>query len=55
VRIHLLARNTQPTPGYTDPRTYVLGGVVVAPADGYKRTMMTTTVRLNNVGGRREK
>jgi len=54
-RVHLLARNTQPTPDYTDPRTYVLGpGVSVAPADAFKRTLMTSTVRLVNVGGRRE-
>lgn len=55
VRIHLLARNLQATPGYTDPRTYVLGNVTVAPADGFKRKLMSTTVRLNNVGGRRER
>lgn len=54
-RIHVLARNTQRSPGYTDPRTYVLGPAVsVAPADDFKRTLSTTTVRLVNVGGRRE-
>ncbi|MEO7852128.1 MAG: PilW family protein [Rubrivivax sp.] len=56
VRLHLLTRSTQPTAGFSDTRTYQLGlGVaIVPPADGNKRTLMTTTVRLVNVGGRRE-
>lgn len=56
VRLHLLTRNTQATPGYTDTRTYQLGPdvSVAAPNDGFKRTLMTSTVRLYNVGGRRE-
>jgi len=55
VRLHVLTRSTQPTPGYTDARTYQLGPVAVTPQpDGNKRTLMTTTVRLHNVGGRRE-
>ena len=56
VRLHLLARNTQTTAGYTDNRTYALGPDVSAsaPSDGFKRSLMTTTVRLNNVAGRRE-
>jgi type IV pilus assembly protein PilW len=56
VRLHLLTRSTQPTPGFTDTRTYRLGPdvTVATPADGNKRTLLTTTVRLNNVGGRRE-
>jgi type IV pilus assembly protein PilW len=55
-RVHLLTRSTQPTAGFTDTRTYQLGPdvAIAAPADGNKRTLMTTTVRLNNVGGRRE-
>jgi type IV pilus assembly protein PilW len=54
VRVHLLARSTQVTPGYTDPRTYTLAAVAVTPADGFKRTLLTSTVRLLNIGGRRE-
>jgi type IV pilus assembly protein PilW len=56
VRLHLLARATEKTTGYEDARTYKLGPdvTVTKPADGFKRTLMTTTVRLNNVGGRRE-
>jgi type IV pilus assembly protein PilW len=58
VRMHVLTRSTQPTQGHVETRTYQLGpGVTLAPAalaDGFKRTLLTTTVRLNNVGGRRE-
>jgi type IV pilus assembly protein PilW len=56
VRLHLLTRSTQRTPGYADIRTYQLGPDVTLPApnDGFKRTLLTSTVRLHNVGGRRE-
>ena len=56
VRIHILARNNLKTAGYGDNRTYQVGPELVftAPADGYKRTLLTTTARLNNVAGRRE-
>lgn len=56
VRLHLLTRSSQPTPGFTDARSYRLGPDITVnpPADGNKRTLLTTTVRLNNVGGRRE-
>jgi type IV pilus assembly protein PilW len=56
VRLHLLTRSTQPTPGFSDTRTYQLGPdvAVTPPPDGNKRTLMTSTVRLHNVGGRRE-
>ena len=56
VRLHLLIRNTNTSAGYTDTRTYSLGPDVTipAPADGFKRTLLTSTVRLRNVGGRRE-
>jgi hypothetical protein len=56
--MHLLTRSTQPSPGYVETRTYQLGpGVTLAPAalaDGFKRTLLSTTARLNNVGSRRE-
>lgn len=55
VRIWLLARNLESTPGYTDNRSYVLAGeTAYTPADGFKRQLYTSTVRLNNVAGRRE-
>ena len=61
VKIHLLARNTEPSPGFSDARTYVLG-LTDAGADnefgpfrdGYRRHAYSTVVRLNNVAGRRE-
>jgi len=59
VRMHVLTRATQPTPGFVETRTFQLGpNVSLAPAsfnnDGFKRTLLSTTMRLNNVGSRRE-
>lgn len=56
VRIHLLARATEASPGYVDGRTYALGvgGVEVTPGDAFRRRVLSATVRLMNVGGRRE-
>ena len=55
VKVHLLARNLEPTPGYTDSKAYQLGATAVAAAnDPYKRHVFSTTVRLVNVSGRRE-
>ncbi len=55
-RVYLLARSTQATPGYANSRTFQLGAAgSVTPTDSFKRTLLTSTVRLNNVGGRREK
>ena len=55
VRIWLLARNTDITPNYTDSRTYQIPGLDdYRPEDGFKRQLYTSTVRLNNVAGRRE-
>jgi type IV pilus assembly protein PilW len=56
VRVHMLTRATAPVAGYVDSRTYRLGPAVTVstPSDGFKRTLLTTTVRLVNVGMRRE-
>lgn len=56
VKIFLLARNTQGTPGYSDSKTYNMGnGVTVGPFNnGFKRHAYQTVVRLNNPAGRRE-
>lgn len=56
VRISLLARNTETTEGYTDMKTYSLGGLgTVGPLGGsYKRHVYTQVVRVNNLGIRRE-
>ncbi len=65
VRLYVLARSRETTPGYTDTKTYCLGatnlngscpaGNQIAPAgDHYKRHVLTTSVRLTNISGRRE-
>lgn len=66
VRVNLLARNTEPTSGYTDTKTYTLGlfGAVGPFASGvgsfpqpsnYKRHLYSELVRVINPSGRREK
>ncbi|TFW09373.1 pilus assembly protein PilW [Oxalobacteraceae bacterium OM1] len=55
VKIYVLARSKETTPGYTDSKTYALGTSTVGPFnDSYKRHVFSTTVRLVNVAGRRE-
>ncbi|TGD71629.1 pilus assembly protein PilW [Mangrovimicrobium sediminis] len=60
VKLFLLARATEVSAGYADTKTYQLGsGFTVAAADlpagtGFKRHAFSSTVRLNNVSGRRE-
>jgi len=60
VRIHVLARNTEPTAGYVDAKSYTLGldtdgeELVIDPAgDAYKRHVFQTLVGLPNPAGRR--
>lgn len=55
VKIYVLARTRETTPGYRDTKTYNLGSVTLGPFnDGFKRHVFSTTVRLINVSGRRE-
>lgn len=56
VRIHVLARNTEPTTGWKDDRTYNLGlsTNIAAPNDGFKRHVYSTVARLNNPSGLKE-
>lgn len=56
VRIHVLARTTEPTARWSDSRTYQLGmDTTVGPFnDPYKRHVYSTVVRLNNPSGLRE-
>lgn len=60
VRVNLLARNVEPTLGFTDVKTYTLGldatnnPVTYAPRDNYKRHAYSTVVRLVNNSQRRE-
>jgi type IV pilus assembly protein PilW len=57
VKVSLVARNIQPTLGYVDAKTYIVGGagyVVPAGLQRHKRQVYSTTVHLRNVAGRRE-
>ncbi len=55
VKIYVLMRSNNVTAGYTDSKTYKLGSVTMGPFnDPYKRHLFSTTIRLNNVSGRRE-
>lgn len=56
VRIHVLARTTEASAGWTDTRTYALGLVTSAGPfnDHYKRHVYSTVVRLNNPSSLRE-
>jgi len=55
VKVYVLARADEGTPGYTDSKSYTLGALSVpAFGDSFKRHVFGTTVRINNVAGRRE-
>jgi type IV pilus assembly protein PilW len=55
VRVTLLVRNVESTPGYTDPKTYNLGAAGnVTPGGSYKRHVYQTAIRLVNPSSRRE-
>jgi type IV pilus assembly protein PilW len=57
VKLYVVARSREATPGYRDTKTYSIGAAGVLPAfnDGFKRHVYSTTVRLPNVSGRRER
>jgi len=55
VRVHVLSRNLEPTPGHTDTKRYQLAGQTYGPYnDNVVRHVYSTTVRLSNPAGRRE-
>ena len=55
VKIYVLARNPEATPGYTDTKSYKLGATdIAAMNDSFKRHVFSNTVRLINPSGRRE-
>ncbi len=55
VKIHVLARNLEPTTGYIDSKSYQLGATAIAAKnDNFKRHFFSTTVRLVNPSARRE-
>jgi len=55
IKLNLLVRNPQPTPGYVDTKAYSLGlaGSLI-PGGAFKRHVFTEHVRLNNVAEARE-
>lgn len=61
VKVHLLARNTEPSIGYTDKKTYTLGlkadgtDHTVGPiGDGYRRHAYESVVQITNPAVRRQ-
>ncbi len=60
VKLNILARNIEKTPGYTDSRKYVMGSKsdgsvneIAAAGDSYKRHVFQSTIVLPNPAGRR--
>lgn len=65
VKLYVLARSRDPSPGYTDRKVYCLGepeadgscpaaNTIAAANDHFKRHVFMTSMRLNNISGRRE-
>lgn len=58
LKVFVLARTREATPGFTDGKTYQLAssstGPTVTPGDNFKRHLFNNTIRLVNVSGRRE-
>lgn len=55
IEVSLLARALQPTPGYTDNKSYDLGeDDLIAPGGPFKRHAFKTVVRVINISSRRE-
>jgi type IV pilus assembly protein PilW len=56
VKISILARADEESAGYTDTKDYILGGAAaIGPFnDSFKRHVFSSTVRMNNIAGRRE-
>lgn len=53
--VHVLARNIQSSPGYTDQKTYSFGeSGTQTPGGDFKRHLYSSVVRLMNVSSRRE-
>lgn len=58
-KLYVLARNTVPTTGFDDGKSYLLGfnpngtaNIIAAKHDAFKRHVFQTVVRLNNPAGR---
>ena len=57
VRLHVLSRASEASPGHVDQKTYDLGAAGTAGPfnDGFKRHVYTAVVRAENPAGRRER
>jgi type IV pilus assembly protein PilW len=56
LRMYVLSRADQPSPGYQDSKVYKLGSAADAGPfnDTFKRHVFSTSMRLHNIAGRRE-
>jgi type IV pilus assembly protein PilW len=55
VRLNVLARNVEPSGGYTDTKQYDMGVVgLITPGGGYKRHVYNAVVRVINPSARRD-
>lgn len=55
VKVYLLVRSPEASPGYSSDKIYSLAGETFGPFnDSFKRHVYVTTVRLSNISGRRE-
>ncbi|PLW81612.1 hypothetical protein CWI75_14155 [Kineobactrum sediminis] len=56
VRLSMIVRSHQPSPGFTDTRTYTVGGQSYTPATftSHRRQLYTRTMFTRNIAGRRE-
>ena len=54
VEVNILVRATEPTTGFTDSKSYVLGDVTVTPGGSFKRHAFNAVVRATNLSSRKE-
>jgi type IV pilus assembly protein PilW len=55
IKVYLLVRDLESSPGYSSDKTYSLAGRTYGPfSDAFKRHVYSTSIRLNNISGRRE-
>ena len=50
VRIWILARVKRPDPDFVNTNTYIVGANVITPNDGFRRRLLTSTVKCRNMG-----
>lgn len=55
IKLFLITRDLKTTTGWTDTKSFVMGSkTVAATGDAYRRRLMSSTVKLVNLSGRRE-